>query len=151
MDNLAEYDELQRELGDLLRLAVVCDHVRWVVLASQEAAELGDWLREAAAQWREWADRVARCLAAAGVAPDGRVRSLAKGIPWSWVPPGWLRPDRAHRLVADRLATASEWARYRRTQATSAPAVQLLDGVCAALEARIASLPGERAAVRTAI
>lgn len=151
MDNQAEFIELQRELGDLLRLAVVCDHVRWVVLGSEESAELGDWLREAAAQCREWADRVARYLVAAGVAPDGRVRSLAKGIPWSWVPPGWLSPDRAHRLVADRLATGCEWARYRRMQATSPGAGQLLDGVSAALEAYIASLPGERTAAGAAV
>ena len=136
----ADCDELQGELRDLLCLAVVGDHVRWV-LADQDTAELAGWLREAATQWREWADRVARQLVALGVAPDGRVRSLAKDIPSNWVPPGWLRSGEAHRLLAERLGTVCRWAHYRRSQALSPGTVHLLDGVCSALDAKLANLP----------
>ena len=74
-----EEDGLQQELRDLICLAVVADHVRWVLTDDDE---LGDWLRDAAGRWRQWADRVATQLAASGVAPDGRVRSLVRDIPW---------------------------------------------------------------------
>ncbi len=48
-------DELQQELRDLLRLAVPGDHTRWV-LSGEDTAELTEWLREAMAEWRDWAD-----------------------------------------------------------------------------------------------
>jgi starvation-inducible DNA-binding protein len=81
-------DELQAELRDLLCLAVVGDHVRWVA-TGDEAAELTEWLTDAVARWRALADRVASHLVTLGVAPDGRVRSLAEDIPLNWVPNGW--------------------------------------------------------------
>ncbi len=127
--------ELQGQLRDLLSLAVVGDHVRWV-LTGDEAAELADWLVEATAEWRAWADQVATHLVRLGVAPDGRVRSSAKDIPIQWVPEGRLDCDDARRLIADRLRTAAEWARYRRSRATAVDAVQLLDAVCAGLDAQ---------------
>lgn len=127
--------ELQDQLRDLLALAVVGDHVRWA-LARDEAEELGDWLAETTAEWRSWADRVARHLVTLGVAPDGRVRSLAKDIPIQWVPDGWLDGDDAHRLIADRLHAIAGWTRYRRSQATDAETVRVLDVVCGGLEAQ---------------
>ena len=128
--------ELQDQLRDLLALAVVGDHVRWA-LAGDEAEELVDWLAEATAEWRSWADRVARHLVTQGVAPDGRVRSLAKDIPLQWVPDGWLGRDDAFPLVANRLRTAAVWARYRRSQAIDAETVRVLDLVCVGLEAQV--------------
>ena len=128
-------EELQEELRDLLDLAVVGDHLRWVVVGD-EAGELADWLADAVSQWRALADRVSQHLVRLGVAPDGRVRSLAKDIPLHWVPEGWLRPDEARRLVAYRLRTLGEWACYRQSQATDPNTVQLLDAVCSSLEAQ---------------
>jgi hypothetical protein len=72
--------ELQKELRDLLSLAVVGDHLRWVVVGD-EAGELADWLADAVPQWRALADRVSRHLVTLRVAPDRPVRSLAKDIP----------------------------------------------------------------------
>ena len=40
---------LQHELRDLICLAVVADHLRWVLTDDDE---LGDWLAEAAREWR---------------------------------------------------------------------------------------------------
>ncbi|HET8776521.1 MAG TPA: ferritin-like domain-containing protein, partial [Candidatus Limnocylindria bacterium] len=82
-------EDLQRQLRDLLTLAVVGDHVRWV-LTGPGASELADWLGDAIPEWRAWADQVAKQLVDAGVAPDGRVRSLARDLTLNWVPDGWL-------------------------------------------------------------
>lgn len=127
--------ELKEELRDLLDLAVVGDHVRWVVVGD-EAGELADWLAGAVPQWRALAERVSQHLVALGVAPDGRVRSLAKDIPLHWVPEGWLQVDEARRLIVDRLRTVGEWACYRHSQATDSDTVQLLDAVCSSLKAQ---------------
>lgn len=127
--------ELQGLLRDLLCLAVVGDHVRWV-LAGDGCEALADWLGEATAEWRSRADEVAKHLVKLGVAPDGCVRSLAKDIPIQWVPDGWLGRDDARRLIADRLRTIAEWARYRRSQATAPDTVRLLEAVCVGLEAQ---------------
>jgi hypothetical protein len=124
--------ELQRQLRDLICLAVVGDHVRWVL---RDDDELGDWLEEAIGRWRLWADRVATQLAAAGIAPDGRVRSLVQDLPLNWVPDGWLSGDDARGLIAERLALVAEWARYRHSEAKDAD-WELLDLVAAGLEAQ---------------
>jgi DNA-binding ferritin-like protein len=127
--------ELQGQLRDLLSLAVVGDHVRWV-LAGDASEELADWLAEATAEWRSWADQIAKHLVTLGVAPDGRVRSSAKDIPIRWVPDGWLGRADARRLVADRLGTSAEWARYRRSRATAPDTVRLFDAICVGLDAQ---------------
>ena len=126
---------LQGQLRDLLCLAVVGDHVRWV-LAGDESEEVADWLADATAEWRSWADQVAKHLATLGVAPDGRVRSLAKDIPIQWVPDGWLDHEDARRLVGDRLRTIAEWTGYRQSQVTAPDTVRLLDAVGMGLDAQ---------------
>jgi starvation-inducible DNA-binding protein len=132
-------NELQGELRDLLCLAVVGDHVRWV-LAGDEVAELTQWLADAAGQWRTWADQVAKRLVVLGVAPDGRVRALAKDVPWNWVPDGWLQLDEARRLTGDRVSRVAGWARDRRSQVADSETAQLLDVVCTGLESQVARL-----------
>ena len=131
-------DELQRQLRDLLCLAVVGDHLRWVLIGDGRA-ELAGWLTGASAAWRDWAEQAAQELAASGIAPDGRIRSLAKDIPLNWVPDGWLTADAGRRLVADRLDTVSEWARYRRSQASGAHA-ELLGVICSGYEEQLQDL-----------
>jgi hypothetical protein len=125
--------ELQRQLRDLICLAVAGDHVRWVLPRDDD---LGAWLADAAGQWRRWADEVATQLAASGVAPDGRVRSLVKDIPLNWVPDGWLSADEARRLIAARLAIVAGRARYRHSQAEGADA-EVLAVVATGLEAQL--------------
>jgi starvation-inducible DNA-binding protein len=136
-DQTATVNELQGELRDLLCLAVVGDHVRWV-LSGGDIAEFAQWLAGAAGQWRAWADQVAKRLVVLGVAPDGRVRSLAKDVPWNWVPDGWLQLDEAHSLVGDRLSKVAGWARSRRSQAADPDTLLLFDAVCSGLEAQVA-------------
>jgi hypothetical protein len=118
-DGRADDTLLQHQLRDLICLAVVGDHVRWVLIDDEE---LADWLTRAADQWRRWADQVATRLAAAGVAPDGRVRSLAEDIPLNWVPDGRLTSDQARDLIGRRLGRVTEWAEYRQSQAEGADA-----------------------------
>jgi hypothetical protein len=127
-----EENMLQRQLRDLICLAVVGDHVRWVVTDDDE---LVDWLAHATGEWRGWADRVAKQLIASGVAPDGRVRSLALSISLNWVPAGWLSADKAQRLVSDRIAVVAGSARSRHSHAHGADA-ELLEFVSEGLEAQ---------------
>jgi hypothetical protein len=132
-------DELQRELRDLLTLAVVGDHVRWV-LTGADASEFADWLGDAIVEWRAWADQVAKLLVASGVAPDGRVRSLAEDLTLNWVPDGWLEADEGRRLLGDRLRRVAGWACYRRSHATGRRAA-VLDVICSGLQAQLRSRP----------
>lgn len=125
-------ERLQDELVDLLSLAIAGDHVRWVLL-DDEAPELADWLAEAVPRWRAMADRVAKHLVTLGVAPDGRLRTLATDIPVHWVPEGWLHADEARRLVDHRRASLAEWARYRRSQVTDSEIAELLDAASSSL------------------
>jgi hypothetical protein len=129
---------LQHELRDLICLASIADHLRWVLTDDDE---LAGWLAEAAPEWRAWAEQVAARLVESHIAPDGRVRSLARDIPLNWVPDGWMSGEAARSLIADRLARVAEWARYRHSQAEGADA-ELLGSVATRLEAQSsATLP----------
>ena len=66
----------------------------------RRGSDLAEWLADAAPGWRAMADQVAKHLVTLGVAPDGRVRSLARDIPLNWVPDGWLSADQARLLVS---------------------------------------------------
>jgi hypothetical protein len=116
----------------LLCIAVVGDHVRWV-LTGDGGREFADWLAEAGVSWRAWAEQVAKQLVASGVAPDGRVRSLSKDISLNWVPEGWLDADAGRRLVAQRLGTVTDWAHHRRSRGSGANA-ELLEVICSGFE-----------------
>jgi hypothetical protein len=146
IDRPGEEGELQQELRDLICLAVVADHVRWVLTDDDE---FGEWLADAAAQWREWADRVATQLAASRVAPDGRVRSLVRDIPWNWVPDGWLTGEKGRRLIAQRLALVAEWASYRHSEAEGTDR-ELFDLVATGLQAQLRDLRKRGTATQTA-
>ena len=106
-----------------------------------DLTEFAHWLVESVREWRAWADQVAMRLVALGVAPDGRVRSLAKDVPMNWVPDGWLQLDEAEQLVGDRVRKVAGWALHRRSQAADPDTLQLLDVVCSGLEAQVATLP----------
>jgi hypothetical protein len=127
-------DELQHELRDLLRLAVVGDHLRWVV--GDDDGELAVWLSEAVPRWRALADDVAKHLVTLGVAPDGRVRALVKDIPLNWVPDGWLGSGEARLTLDHSLRILAYHAQQRRAGTCNPDSVLLLDAVCAGLERR---------------
>jgi hypothetical protein len=143
-DRWIDENPLQHQLRDLICLAVVGDHVRWVLTADDD--ELGDWLAEASAQWRDRAEQVATRLVTSQVPPDGRVRSLAKDIPLNWVPDGWLPAEAARQLITGRLERVAESARYRYSQAKGTDA-ELLGSVAAGLEAQLRAVK-ERPAAR---
>jgi hypothetical protein len=127
-------DELQRELRDLLCLAVVGDHLRWVVVGDD--GELARWLSEAVPRWRALADDVAQHLVTLGVAPDGRVRALVKDLPSNWVPDGWLGAGEARLTLDLRLRRVAYHAQRRRAGTCDPDCAVLLDAVCAGLEGR---------------
>jgi len=132
-------DDLQEELRDLLCLAVVGDHVRWVLTGS-DVTEFARWLVDAGGQWREWADQVAQRLITLGVPPDGRVRSLAKDVPMNWVPDGWLQLSEAQRLMGDRVNKLAEWALDRRSRTADPETLQLLSVLSSGLETHATTL-----------
>jgi hypothetical protein len=125
-------------LRDLLGLAVVGDHVRWV-LVGDEVSGMAQWLAIAAGQWRECAEQLATRLVELGVAPDGRLRSFVKDIHLNCVPDGWLELDEVQRLIGDRLSRLAGWASARRSRAAEPKTVHVLDAVCLCLEAQVAS------------
>ena len=139
--------ELQLQLRDLLSVAVVGDHIRWVL--DDDDDDLAEWLAAAVPEWRALAERVAERLVELGVPPDGRVRSLAEGVSVHWVPAGWLSREQAERLIEDRLHVLSSWTRLRRAQATDRETSRLLDAVAAGLEPFAGPRAGARVRVQT--
>ena len=132
-------EPLQDELRDLLSLAVVGDHVRWV-LRGDGTATLAGWLAAATIEWRALADAVARRMVDKGIAPDGRVRSLAQDIPLNWVPDGWLSAAEAARLLGDRLRGLTASAETRGRSDKSEEDQRLLEDVHASLRAQLEGL-----------
>lgn len=130
---------VQEELRDLLRLAVVGDHVRWV-LKGEGSAELVAWLGEAVSQWRAWAEVLAERMVTADVAPDGRVKTLARDITRQWVPPGWLTVGDACDLLVMRLSELIEWTRVRPPLTAAEEDQRWLAEVCSGLEAQLRAL-----------
>lgn len=122
--------ELQQELRDLLCLAVVGDHLRWVVVGDDGG--LDRWLSDAVAQWRALADEVAEHLVARGIPPDGRVRSLAQDVHLNWVPEGWVPAAEARLMLDQRLRTVAGWARLR-SQTADPDSARVLEAVCESL------------------
>src|SRR6185437_9067609 len=124
-------------------LAVVGDHVRWV-LQGDKLGEFGHWLVDASRQWREWADQVAKRLIALDVAPDGRVRSLVKDVPINWVPDGWLQLDEAQQLIGDRLNQLAGWALERSVHTTDPETLRLLSMMSSGLATQAATFQASR-------
>ncbi len=135
-DRCIDEPALQHELRDLIRLALVGDHVRWVVTDDDE---LVDWLAKAAPQWRKWAEQAAARLVQSQFAPDARVRSIAKNLGAYWVPQGWLTGEAARSLIAQRLTRIVGDTRYRHSQAEGADA-ELLGSVAAGLEVHLGAV-----------
>ena len=77
VDRRGNESELQRQLRDLVCLAVVGDHVRWVLTDDDE---LGEWLADAAGQWREWAHE-----------PSVTLLPIYLGLTRWTYPPPWCR------------------------------------------------------------
>jgi DNA-binding ferritin-like protein len=130
---------LQDQLRDLLCLAIVGDHVRWV-LRGDDTTKVASWLAAAVIDWRTRADAVARRLGATGTAPDGRVRALARDVPWNWVPDGWLTAREAVTLMQDRLLRVTGWAEARRSASPVGTDERLLGDVHAGLQAQLEAL-----------
>jgi hypothetical protein len=108
---------LQEVFRDLIRLAVVGDHVRWVVIG-EGSAELAKWLRETVPQWRDWAEELAGYMTKLEIAPDGRVKTLARDVTRQWVPAGWLTTADARNLMAPRVDELIKWVQVQRSMTT---------------------------------
>lgn len=81
--------------------------------------------------------RIAVHMLSLGIAPDAVCEPWPRTSAWNWVAAGWLEGTEARRLVRDRLAKVASWARRRRSLAGDPGAVQLLEGLCADLDAQL--------------
>lgn len=131
--------QLQDQLRDLLCLAVVGDHLRWV-LRGEQVEDLREWLADAVTEWRRCADQVAQFMITAGIPPDGRVRSLAADIPFNWVPDGWVGPENGAQMVANRLRRVADWTRARGSECSEDQERGLFDNIESCLQAQLAIL-----------
>ena len=130
---------LQEVLRDLLRLAVVGDHVRWVVVG-EGRSEFANWLREAVPQWRDWAEQLAAHMTRLDIAPDGRVKTLARDITRQWVPAGWLTTAEARGLLAPRVDELIKWVEARRLMVTGGDDTSSLAELESGLRAQLREL-----------
>jgi hypothetical protein len=80
-EQAATADELQEELRDLLSLAVVGDHVRWV-LVGDEVSGMAQWLANAAGQWREYAEQVSNAARGGGCGARQSTAFFGEGHPF---------------------------------------------------------------------
>lgn len=106
--SIAATEGLQEVFRDLLRLAVVGDHARRAI-RGEGSSEVAEWLRVAVPQWRDWAEVLARHMTNVDIAPDGRVKTLARDITRQWIPAGWLTVRDATNLLATRLTELVMW------------------------------------------
>lgn len=134
---------LQETFVDLLYMTVETEHARWM-LRSDDFSILTIILDGLAVEWRRWSEEVAEHLIAIGVAPDGRVDTLASSRYHNPVPQGWRKPDAVLTGLLQELGMRAEWCRSRtRDAADSVPeSVVLLERIADSLAAQTAALRG---------
>ena len=104
--------ELQALLVDLVDLTLQAKQAHWNVVGPL-FKPLHDQFDALATDAREWTDLVAERLTAIGVAPDGRVSTVAKETAIDDLPPGPIRDSDAVALLTARLAGLAERTRAR--------------------------------------
>jgi starvation-inducible DNA-binding protein len=104
--------ELEATLVELVDLALWGKQLHWTVAGPLFRA-LHERLDELVDSWREMADTVAERAVAIGHWPDGQAHAVARGVEPRAVEPGPVEDRTVLRLLARRLAEASERARTR--------------------------------------
>lgn len=137
---------LQETYVDLLYMAVQTEHVRWT-LRSGGFPLLMILLDGLTTEWRRWSEDVARQLIVLGVAPDGRVETIAAHY-HNPVREGWRDPNNVQTRILEGLGTRATWCQGRSEELT-ADAVQsaallteIADGITAQTEALRTYHPG---------
>ena len=133
-------DDLQEELRDLLCLAVVGDHVRWVLNGERRYGIRAVRLVDAG-------------LTMAGMGRPGRTAANNAGCPSRWsgaltgkgcsneLGPRRMAPtQRGQRLMGDRVNKLAGWALDRRSRTADPETLQLLSVPSSGLETQAAAL-----------
>jgi starvation-inducible DNA-binding protein len=102
VDLHAVADDLQSLLVEVIDLSLTSKQANWILgrpVFDPLSAELDDLAAEA---W-EWADAVGARLAVMGVAPDGRVGTVAEQVRFASFPDGFVDEAEAVALIVLRL------------------------------------------------
>ena len=126
--------DLQALLVDLVDLALQAKQAHWNVVGPF-FTPLHQQFDALATDAREWTDIVAERLTAIGVAPDGRVSTVAQDTALDDLPPGPIRDSDAVALMTARLAGVAERTRARmdrlgpRDAASQDLVIEILQGL----------------------
>ncbi|MGA2755770.1 MAG: DNA starvation/stationary phase protection protein [Solirubrobacteraceae bacterium] len=107
---------LQRELIDLIELALLGKHLHWN-LTGPEFQALHEHLDVLVEEWQARADETAERGRALGVAPDGQARTVGTQSRLAEVAPGELRTDAVITTLIAALDETITGARERMEQA----------------------------------
>jgi starvation-inducible DNA-binding protein len=106
---------LQDTLVDLVDLSLVAKQAHWNVTGRQ-FTPVHEFLDEVTDSVRDFSDEVAERCITLGVAPDGRVQTVAADTQVEAYPDGVVAAGETVTLVADRLAAVIERIRHRRAE-----------------------------------
>jgi starvation-inducible DNA-binding protein len=106
-DNAAKVGAmLQQTLTDLYDLAIIGKHLHWN-MAGPRFLSIHPHMDVVVKMCRKHYDTVAERSAGMGIAPDGRVQTIARDTPFPEMPLGFISTADAARLMADALMSAS--------------------------------------------
>ncbi len=74
------------------------------------------------------------------IAPDGRVKTLARDITRQWVPLGWLTTPEARSLLTPRVDELIKWTQEQRSPATADDDTSSLAEIESGLRAQLRAL-----------
>ena len=137
---------LQETYVDLLYMAIQTEHVRWT-LRSSGFPLLMILLDGLTTEWRRWSEDVAQQLSALGIAPDGRVETIAARY-HNPVREGWRDPNNVQTRILEELGMRAAWCEGRSGELTADAAqsaallTEIADGITAQTEALRACHPG---------
>jgi starvation-inducible DNA-binding protein len=130
---------LQETYVDLLYMTIQTEHVRWT-LRSSGFSLLMILLEGLTSEWRRWSEDVAQQLIVLGVAPDGRVETIAAHY-HNPVREGWRDPNNVQQRILEELGMRATWCQGRSGELTADAAqsaallTEIADGITAQTEA----------------
>lgn len=104
--------DLQATLVDLVDLSLQAKQLHWNVTGAN-FRPLHQMLDEFTGEYRDWADTMAERLAAIGVAPDGRVGTVARESSVEALPSGRITGQDIVHMLYERLSGAAHRVRER--------------------------------------
>jgi starvation-inducible DNA-binding protein len=131
---------LQETYVDLLYMTIQTEHVRWT-LRSSGFSLLMILLEGLTTEWRRWSEDVAQQLIVLGVAPDGRVETIAAHY-HNPVREGWRDPNNVQTRILEELGMRATWCQGRSGELTAdaAQSAALLTEIAGGITAQTEAL-----------